>query len=157
VGFRKCFDLQEILSQNYLNSFKAAAEGNSVEKYDADTVKVFKQLGINTEFLQEVDKTRRDVIEVINDPNCTDIKLRVQRYIDSIYAFFRSQHGFETYPESKELRKNIENSDFFNLTDRLMNSIRMIPENLQSIKFDDNTADEFAQAVFLLSRVVASC
>lgn len=157
VSYKKCFDLQKYLAETYLGFFHAVMEGGCYADYDAKMMKVFEQIGLNTEVVMEFGVARAGMILASNTPGFPDLKAKVDRYFEMLYKFFWSQEGFETFPESENLRKNPNNTKFFTLMDRLMANMRALPDNPQAIRFSEKTATDFAQAIFWIAGIDLTC
>lgn len=114
---------------------------------------VFTQLGLNAEFAADWGEGRRAMIEASYLSSYEDRKAKVDIYFEKLNKFFRSQPGFESFPESENLRKIQENQEFFKRVDEIMSNIRSIPENPKILEFDEETAADYARAVFLIAKV----
>jgi hypothetical protein len=145
------------LATTYLDFFEAAAENKNVDKQVDAMVNVLQQLGLNATFIKELGEARKALIQAINHPNCADLQAKVDRFLEVLHRLYQSQPGMEDFPESKKLRKNPKNHDFFNLIDRLFAAIASLPKDPQSFTFDANSAAKIARVIFLASEVEIDC
>jgi hypothetical protein len=145
------------LAQNYVDFFKASAENKDIRQYVDVMISVNAQLGLNTTFIRELGEARKAVIQAVNDPDCRDLQAKVDQLLEMLRRFFQSQPGMEDFPESKKLRENPKNRDFFNLVDQIMAKIAALPKNPQSFTFDAEAAARIARVIVLASQVEIDC
>jgi hypothetical protein len=141
------------LALAYLDFFKASAENKDISQYVDAMIDVLKQLGLNTTLVKELADARKSLIKTLNDPKCVILKPRVDRFLEVLHRFYQSQPGLEYFPNTKKLRENPKNQDFFNLIDKLLSAIASLPQNPKSFTFDDRTATDIARVIFLASKL----
>jgi hypothetical protein len=149
---KKCFGLEELLSESNAKFFAAIIKSEPSDEYAAAAVAVLAQLGYDTSSTNDWFVSSAALINALNTPDCDDLKIKAKNFVASSIDFIRMQPGFETFPKSKKLRADPQNKEFFDLYDGFIASTLAIHKNPLPAEayFNSQTSAFYAHVMVLL-------